>query len=93
MHLQRLSAQTESDDTAGGIRMPIEIWWWLKPLWLTGFVTLVVFTPISILVDKAKPGNVVGYVLAVIAALPFCSSVVVFVGWFFANLFVLIWRC
>lgn len=72
--------------------MPIEFWWWIEPLWLTGFLMLLVFTPLAALFDKAMPHKRISDIFAVLAILPFVVSAASVVVWLVINALILIWR-
>ena len=70
--------------------MPIELWWWVKPLFETGFFTLVLLGPIA-----AWMGNRaywIGLVLACIAVAPYVVTIVSALVWLLCNVMLLIWR-
>ena len=73
--------------------MPIELWWWVPPLFETGLLSLVVFAIIATLVDKMFPQSwILPAIIAFIAITPWlvcCASVVI---WLITNILILIWR-
>lgn len=76
--------------------MPIELWWWIKPLFLTGFVIVIIVVPLAIWIDNKSAKRWVAKVTEVmilVASLPWivCSACVV--TWVLSNIFILIWRC
>lgn len=75
--------------------MPIKLWWWLTPLLETGFVTVVILGTIALILSRVERrwSDVLGAILAVIAVAPILASCGSAMVWFFANIFVLIWRC
>ena len=70
----------------------MEFWWWIEPLWLTGLITVLVITPIAVLLDKAKPYNRISVVLAVLAILPFAICALSLFACLIINALILIWR-
>lgn len=72
--------------------MPIELWWWVEPLYLTGFLAMFVLIPIAVLIDKVKPYNIFSAFLAVIAIAPPAASGLSLVVWLIINALVFIWR-
>ena len=72
--------------------MPIELWWWVMPLYYTGFLTLLTFGIAAILIDKAHTDSVCSLIFAIIACLPWAICAVTVVGWLITNILILIWR-
>ncbi len=72
--------------------MPIEFWWWIEPLWLTGYLALVIFGILSLLLDKAKPDSLISNICAIIAFLPWVVSAASVIVWLIINALILIWR-
>lgn len=72
--------------------MPIEFWWWVKPLWFTGYVTALTLGVAAIILDEAKPDSVLSNILAVLALAPWAISFVSVVVWLLINILILIWR-
>lgn len=72
--------------------MPIEFWWWVRPLCYTGYVTLLVLGVTAIVIDKAKPGSILSCVLGVLALAPWAISIVSSLVWVLLNILILIWR-
>ena len=71
--------------------MPIEIWWWMKPLFYTGWLTLIVLGLASIGLDKVKPGNFASIIMIVLAVAPWLACFGAFLVWLVANILILIW--
>lgn len=74
--------------------MPIEFWWWIEPLWLTGFLTVVIFGTIGAIREKIKPSykDIVSDILAALAIGPWCICALSVIAWLVINALVLIWR-
>ena len=73
--------------------MPIEFWWWIEPLWLTGFLTLIIFGTIGAIREKINPyGNPISGILAALAVGPWCICALSVIAWLVINALVLIWR-
>lgn len=45
--------------------MPIELWPWVGKLFFTGWLTLLIFGPISLWIDAVKPGSTVALILVI----------------------------
>lgn len=69
----------------------IEVWWWIKPLFLTGYVTAIVFVPIAAWLDESGHFNLARSV-AVLGMLPWLAGGASVIVWFFSNLMIWIWR-
>lgn len=72
--------------------MPIKLWWWVSPLCGTGYLTLLVFGGLAVLIDKAKPYNTISSIFAWIAFAPWLISILSTVVWLLINVLILIWR-
>lgn len=72
--------------------MLIRIWWWVEPLWLTGYLMLFFFIPLAVLFDKVMPNKRISEVLAVLAFLPLVVSAASVIVWLIINALVWIWR-
>lgn len=76
--------------------MPIEMFWWVEPLWRTGMLMLPISAAIiaclSKWVHRKKAVTIAAYVLAILGFLPIVACVCIVVGWLLVNAFVLIWR-
>ena len=72
--------------------MPIELWWWVVPLFLTGWLTLLTFGIAAILIDAAYPDSICSYLFAIIACLPWVICAATVVVWLIVNILILIWR-
>lgn len=72
--------------------MPIELWWWVEPLFDTGFLTIMLAAVIAHLVDKNTSSTVIPAIVAAIGIAPWiicgCSVLV----WFVTNVLIIIWR-
>ena len=69
--------------------MADELWmWWMKSLFFTGVVTIVVFCGIAELIDKLKPDSKLVPISTLIGVLPWVIDILSVVVW----LLVLIWR-
>lgn len=73
--------------------MPIELWWWVEPLFETGFLTLVTLTVAGLLLDQVIPHSPIPMVIACAGILPWVICVLAFFGWLITNVLILIWRC
>lgn len=69
----------------------IEFWWWIKPLFLTGFVMAIVFCPIAELLDKSEH-YYLAISVSILAMLPWIACGASVIVWFFSNLMIWIWR-
>ena len=72
--------------------MPIEFWWWIEPMFNTGFVTLFVCAIIAVLIEKAFPYNSVSMFFAVLTIVPWLISALSVAVWLLVNVLILIWR-
>lgn len=72
--------------------MPIELWWWVKPLFETGYLTLIVFCVIGTLLEKLIPDNKITPILAVFAIAPWVIAPLSVVVWLLTNILIMIWR-
>lgn len=72
--------------------MPIELWWWVAPLFLTGWIIFIFFVFASAVADKACNNYWVPAVLVAIAIAPWVVCAVSVVVWFVTNILILIWR-
>ena len=75
--------------------MPIELWWWIRPLLMTGFVTVVILGIIALILIRVEQrwSDILAVILTAIAVAPILASCGSAVVWFFANILVSIWRC
>ena len=72
--------------------MPIELFWWIKPLFLTGLVTSITLLPIAVLIADARGDNGLTDALFVLGIMPIVATVLAVAAWLFGNVFILIWR-
>lgn len=72
--------------------MAIELWWWVVPLALTGWITFILFGLATIIVDKVSNSHRVPVILAFIATAPWVICVLSVIAWLVANIMVAIWR-
>lgn len=71
--------------------MAIELWWWVVPLALTGWITFVFFGLAVIIVDKVCNSYWATAILAAIATAPWVVCVLSVIVWLVANAMVAIW--
>ena len=73
--------------------MPIELWWWVEPLFYTSFLWLVIIGIIAGMIE-AKTGEIgwPAILTLVIAVAPMVFCMASLVVWFVANILILIWR-
>jgi hypothetical protein len=69
----------------------IELWCRIEPLFLTGFVTAIVFVPITVWLDK-RDHVVLALSAFALAMLPWTAGGAIVIVWFFSNLMIWIWR-
>ena len=72
--------------------MPIELWWWVKPLFETGILTLLIFGIATILVGKVRPDSICSFIFAIIGILPWAICAITVAAWLITNILILIWR-
>lgn len=72
--------------------MAVEFWWWIWPMFKTGFVTLVVFGIPACVYDAVRPYAKLPKILAVLALAPWAISTCGALVWGVINALVLIWR-
>ena len=72
--------------------MPIELWWWIKPLILTGGVSMFVFIPVAIVVDKVHSNCLAAKILSAVAVAPWIVGGLAVACWFVLNMLISIWR-
>lgn len=72
--------------------MPIKLWWWVSPLFLTGWIFFIFFGIAAIVVDAVCNNNWVPAVLVAIAIAPWVVCAVSVVVWLVTNILILIWR-
>lgn len=73
--------------------MPIELLWWFKPLLLTGVLMLFMGAMVAfIILGEYGERTEVAVLVFAFSALPFLLGVFCYVGWFLANILILIWR-
>ena len=71
--------------------MPIGLWWWIEPLFETGIVTLILFTPFAVLFEKMGRPHLAAFV-AFAAVLPLMFVPLNVVLWLVTNVLIVIWR-
>lgn len=71
--------------------MAIELWWFVEPLFETGIVALMLFTPVAVLFDKMQRPSLAAFA-AIMAVLPFVFVALCVVVWLAANVLIVIWR-
>ena len=71
--------------------MPIGLWWWIEPLFETGIVTLILFTPFAVLFEKTGRPSLATFV-AFMAVAPLVFVPLNVVLWFVTNILIMIWR-
>ena len=71
--------------------MPIKLWWWVEPLFYTGLFHLLIFSIVTILVDKILPDSLAAFILAACAIVPFLIAVIATLIWIIVNGYVLMW--
>ena len=71
--------------------MPIELWWFVEPLFETGIVALMLFTPVAVLFDKMQRPSLAAFA-AIMAVLPFAFVALCVVVWLATNVLIAIWR-
>ncbi len=71
--------------------MPIELWWFVEPLFETGIVTLMLFTPVAVLFDKMQRQSLAAFAV-IMAVLPLVFVTLCVVVWLATNALIAIWR-
>lgn len=71
--------------------MAIELWWFVEPLFETGIVTLMLFTPVAALFDKMQRPSLAALVV-IMAVLPLVFVALCVVVWLATNALIAIWR-
>lgn len=71
--------------------MPIELWWFVEPLFETGIVTLMLFTPVAVLFDKMQRQSLAAFAV-IMAVLPLVFVTLCVVVWLATNVLIVIWR-
>ena len=73
--------------------MPIEMWWWVEPLFYTSFLWFVIIGVIAALIE-CQTGEIgwPAILMLVIAVAPMVVCMASVVVWFVINILVLIWR-
>lgn len=67
------------------------LWWWVEPLFLTGWMTIVISAVLAWLLDKLKPNYWANTIILLIGLLPWVIVVLSIVIWIFSNIFIIIW--
>jgi hypothetical protein len=73
--------------------MPIELWWWVEPLFSTGLFTLIIFTVTGLMLDDVMPHSRIPTILACIGVIPLTIAVLTFFAWISVNVLFVIWGC
>lgn len=72
--------------------MPIELWWWVEPLFYTGLLTLFVVGVPSIWLADAMPRSRLPELLMVLAIAPLVVCFGIVIVWLLTNALIVIWR-
>jgi hypothetical protein len=72
--------------------MPIELGWWVLPMFKTGVIFIFLLGLPALLLEDAKPDNLISTVLLWFAVSPLLVSVFFLIVWFLANVLIIIWR-
>lgn len=72
--------------------MPIELWWWVEPLFDTGFLTIMLAAVIAHVVDKNTSSTVIPAIVVAIGIAPWIICVCSVLVWFVTNVLIIIWR-
>lgn len=72
--------------------MPIKLWWWVSPLFLTGWITFIFFSVASVIADKVCNKDWIPAVLAAIAIAPWVICGLSVVVLLVTNILIFIWR-
>ena len=72
--------------------MPIELWWWVEPMFYTGLLTLFVVGVPSLWLDDAMPRSWLPELLAVLAIAPLVICLGSVIVWLLTNALIVIWR-
>lgn len=67
------------------------LWWWVRPLFLTGWMTIVISGTLAWLLDKLKPNYWANTIILLIGLLPWAIVVLSIIIWIFSNIFIIIW--
>lgn len=73
--------------------MPIELWWWVGPLFFTGFLVAIICILVGYILERIWPGNIATVIIAVVGILPWAVCAVSILVWLIANILIIIWRC
>lgn len=69
----------------------IELWWWVRPLFLTGLFAMLVAAAIVVVLEKTTDGWLAEAVVAGVATLPWAVCALSVVYWLVGNLMILVW--
>lgn len=69
----------------------IELWWWVKPLFYTGFITLMVIGVPACWMDHVGYYRI-SFVMAIVAVAPYVVTILSVLVWLLSNVMILIWR-
>lgn len=72
--------------------MPIELWWWIEPLFKTSFLFIVLFGGLAVIISEFTFKDTVPLVLVLIATIPFLITGISVFAWLLINFLVFIWR-
>ena len=72
--------------------MPIKLWWWVEPLYETGFFTLIIGVVLAMLIDKVSGDTPIPAILSALSILPWLIRLGSVIVWFVTNMMILIWR-
>lgn len=75
--------------------MPIELWWWLEPLFETGLLTMIIFGFLCYLLNEVDgmTANIIRNISLLLAVAPWVIASLSVIVWFVINILILIWRC
>lgn len=71
--------------------MPIELWWWVEPTFLTGILTVFVLIPVAAVIEKIADSPL-PYIIAAFAFMPWIIDFFSVLVWLLANILIIIWR-
>lgn len=71
--------------------MAIELWWWIKPLFETGLVTLLVIGVPAIWMARVGCYRI-SVIMAIVAVAPYVVTILSVLVWLLGNVMISIWR-
>jgi hypothetical protein len=71
--------------------MAIELWWFVEPLFETGIVTFMLFTPVAVLFDKMQRPSLAAFAV-IMAVLPLVFVTLCIVVCLATNVLIWNWR-